>query len=101
MISMRTVVRFSSSRNSFPSISSPSPFAADAELFLQHLARDFFYGAAWQMPELEGSVGQADQPRHGITEMFEDAPHLAVLAFLQGQCDPGVRSLLAFEPSAD
>src|SRR5262252_3453238 len=100
MISMRTVVRCSSSRNSFSSMCSPSPFALDPELFLQDLARDFLDRAARQMSELKGSIGQADQARHRVAEMLEDPPHLAVLPLLQGYRDPGVGALLALEPGA-
>src|SRR5438874_1843133 len=53
------------------------------------------------MAELERPVGEADQPRHGVAEMLEGAAHLAVLALLQRQGEPGVRALLAVERGAD
>src|SRR6266853_5240313 len=100
---MRTVVRFSSSRNSLSSISPPCrrPLPTGAELFLQHLAGHLLDRAAGEMAELKRTVGQADQAGDRIAEMLEDAPHLAVPAFLQGQGDPGIRTLLALELGAD
>ncbi len=53
------------------------------------------------MTELEGSIGEADQPRYRVPQMFENPPHLAVLALLQRQGHPGVRALLAVELGAD
>jgi hypothetical protein len=53
------------------------------------------------MAELEGAVGEADQPGDPIPQMFENPPDLSVLALLQGQGDPGVGALLAVELGAD
>src|SRR5437870_297318 len=55
-----------------------------AELFLQYLSRHLLDRAASEMAELKRTIGQADQPGDRIAEMLQHAPHLAVLALLQG-----------------
>jgi len=53
------------------------------------------------MAELERPISEADQPCYRVPQMFENPSHLAVLALLQRQGDPGVRSLLAVDLDAD
>src|SRR5688572_11141262 len=72
-----------------------------AELVLQDFTGYFLDRAAGEKAELEGAVGEPDQAGDGVAEMLEDAPHLAVLAFVQRQRDPGVGALLAVERGAD
>src|ERR1700680_3607040 len=72
-----------------------------AELVLEHLLRHLVDRAPREMAELKRSVSEADQPGDRISQMFENAAHLAVLALLQRQGDPGVGALLAFEVGAD
>src|SRR5439155_14472278 len=71
------------------------------ELLGQHLPRHLGDLATCQIAELERPEGEPDQPRDRKPEMFEHAAHLAVLAFAQGQRDPGVAALLALEARAD
>src|SRR5690242_439949 len=75
--------------------------AACADLLAQHLARHLLDRAAGEGPELEGPVGEADETCHRQAEMLEHAPHLAVLALAQGDCDPGVAALCLVEPRVD
>src|SRR5439155_22744130 len=79
----------------------PCARIAGAELLQQHLARHLLDRTLCQIAQLEWAIGEADEPCHLVAEMFEDAPNLAVLAFLQGQRQPGVRALLAIERRAD
>src|SRR5580704_17700123 len=72
-----------------------------AQLLVEHLFLHLLERAAFEETELERAVGETDEPRHRIAEMFEDAAHLAVLALAQAERDPRVRSLLAFELGAD
>src|SRR5580700_8748112 len=72
-----------------------------AELLVEHLPLHYLQRTAFEMAELERAVRETDKPRHRIAEMFEHAPHLAVLALAQAERDPRVRSLLAFELGAD
>jgi hypothetical protein len=75
--------------------------AAGAELVGEHLPRHLLDGAALEEAELEGSVGEADQPRHGVAEMLEDAAHLAVAPLAQPHLEPGIAALLALELGGD
>src|SRR5579885_2845184 len=72
-----------------------------AELLAHHPGRHLLDLAAGEVAELERPVAESDQPGDGEAEMIEHAPHLAVLAFAQGQGEPGVGALLALERSAD
>ena len=49
----------------------------------------------------ERAVGDPDQPRYRVAEMVEHAADFAVLALLQRQGQPGVRSLRPVERGAD
>src|SRR5258708_21341451 len=74
---------------------------ARAELLAQHLARHFLERAAREVAELEGPVGDADEPRHAEPQMLHDAADLAVLALMQAHPEPGIPALLAVEHCAD
>src|SRR5436190_19323602 len=82
-------------------IALPRTGLAAAELLVQHLPRHLLDRALCQMAELKGAVREADEPRHRIAEVFEDAAHLTVLALAERQCQPGVGALLAVECRAD
>src|SRR5438552_16172236 len=75
--------------------------AARSKLLGEYLARHFLDGTALQEAELERAVGQADQPRHRIIEMLEDAAYLAVAPLAQPDLEPGIAALLAFELGGD
>ena len=66
------------------------PVKRGADLVAQDLAGHFLDSAAGEEAELERSVADADQAGHLEPEMFEDAAHLAVAAFAQGQRQPRV-----------
>src|SRR6202030_408881 len=72
-----------------------------AELVVEHLLRHLLDRAAREVAELERPVGEAAQPGDRISQMYENAAALAILALLQRQCNPGVGALLAFELGAD
>src|SRR5262249_50905016 len=74
---------------------------AAAQLLAQHLGRHLLDRAAAEVAELKRAVGEADQPRYRIAVLADHPPHLAVLALLQRQGDPGVRPLLTVERGAD
>ena len=54
-----------------------------AELVAQHPCLDFLDFAIAEMAELERPKGEPDQPVYLQPDMFEQALHLAVLAFTQ------------------
>src|SRR5216684_2151384 len=74
---------------------------ARAELLAHDLARHFLDRSAREVAELEGPVGDADEPGHAEPQMLHDAADLAVLALMQAHREPGVAALLAIEHGAD
>src|SRR5437899_10707931 len=82
------------------------PRCLPATIRMTELLRQDFLGhlvdrPAHQIAELKRPIGQADQPGHLKPEMFEHAAHLAVPSLAQGQRNPRVAALPAFEARAD
>src|SRR5258707_5188310 len=75
--------------------------AAAAKLVGEHSLRYLLDGAALEEAKLERPVGEADQPRHLVAEMLEDAAHLAVAPLAQPDLEPGIAALLALKLGGD
>src|SRR5438132_5151062 len=71
------------------------------ELLGQHLLCHLVDRAGRQVAQLKWSEREPDQPGYRESQMIEHAANLAVLALAQGQRDPGVAALPAFEAGAD
>src|SRR5437868_11270390 len=71
------------------------------ELLGQHLGRHFGDAAALEIAELEGPESDADEAVHGEAEMLADLLHLAVLAFADGDIEPGIVALRLVERGLD
>ena len=54
-----------------------------------------------EFAELERAERDADEPRHGQSEMAEHIAHLAVLALADGEGEPEIRALHAIERGFD
>ena len=68
-----------------------------AQLVAQHARAHFRHFGLREIAEFERTEGDADQPVHLKTEVFEDFLDLPVFPFPETQCEPGVRALLAVE----
>src|SRR4051812_11329293 len=68
------------------------PVAA-AELVSEDLARHLLDGAALEIAELKGTVGEADEAGDAVAEMLEHTADLAVTALAQPDLEPGVAAL--------
>src|SRR5882762_7869492 len=73
----------------------------DAQLFAPDLAGDFFHRAFGEMTQVKGPKTDADQARDFQSQMLHQTFDLAVLAFLEADHGPGIRTLGALELSCD